>query len=149
ELPSGQVAFDSTKNIYTAPNGVSWQWYLNGDAIDGAVTQTYTANPDVAGTYSVQVTSAEGCSAIIIGVDESDLAGNVHVFPNPMSNETTVLLPAGVFDITLYDMSGRVVLKRLSCMQREVLHRGSLSAGCYQLHIFNEKGSVVKKLVVE
>jgi hypothetical protein len=149
ELPSGQVTFNSTTNIYTAPNGVSWQWYLNGDAIDGEVAQTYAANPADTGTYSVQVTSAEGCSAIIIGVDESDLAGNVLVFPNPMSNETTVLLPAGVFDITLYDMSGRVVLKRLSCMQREVLHRGSLSAGCYQLHIFNEKGSVVKKLVVE
>jgi hypothetical protein len=46
-------------------------------------------------------------------------------------------------------MSGRRVVTRKMCTQMVVIQRGQLSAGCYQLHIQNEKDSVVKLLVVE
>jgi len=43
----------------------SLQWFLNGTAITGATTQNYTAT--AAGTYTVQVTNAAGCSVMSAG----------------------------------------------------------------------------------
>jgi hypothetical protein len=43
-------------------SGLTYQWSLNGTAISGAVSATFTAN--AAGSYSVQTTNSQGCSAL-------------------------------------------------------------------------------------
>ena len=149
EIPAGNISFDSTTNTYSAPDGFGWQWYVNNEAIVGANSQTYVADPLMQGEYSVMVTSAEGCEAFIIGIIENNVARNAQVFPNPMKEETTILLPVGVFDITLYDLWGRKIFTRKSCTQREVIYREGLSAGSYALHISNEGMSEVIRLVLE
>jgi hypothetical protein len=45
--------------VLTAPNGASYQWYLNGSAINGETNMTCTA---AAGMYNVVVTNSFGCS---------------------------------------------------------------------------------------
>ncbi|MBL0133609.1 MAG: gliding motility-associated C-terminal domain-containing protein [Chitinophagaceae bacterium] len=44
-----------------APGMVQYQWLLNGVAISGATLSTYNTN--IAGSYSVNVTNSNGCSA--------------------------------------------------------------------------------------
>ncbi|MBL0343607.1 MAG: hypothetical protein IPP71_23780 [Bacteroidetes bacterium] len=42
--------------------GVTFQWYIDGTILNGAILETLTAN--LAGTYTVLATSANGCTAV-------------------------------------------------------------------------------------
>lgn len=44
----------------SSSTGDTYQWYLNGNPINGATSQTYTAN--AAGTYAVDVTNSNPCN---------------------------------------------------------------------------------------
>lgn len=50
-------------------DAASYQWWLNGSPIDGATSQTYVATG--AGTYSVNVSDAFGCSGTSDGLEVS------------------------------------------------------------------------------
>ncbi len=50
----------------TSSAGNSYQWYLNGVAIPGAIGQTYF--PTASGTYTVEITYASGCVVTSAGV---------------------------------------------------------------------------------
>ena len=76
-------------NILTAnPPGASYQWYMGGNFLSGANSQTYTASSP--GNYTVTVTDSNGCTSaqsavfILTGI-ENGLNGNdfISVFPNP------------------------------------------------------------------
>ena len=58
----------------------SYQWYLNGTAISGSITQTYTAN--AAGSYTVTATNAGGTSA-------ASTPTSVAINPNPVTPTVT------------------------------------------------------------
>ncbi|MFC5269296.1 T9SS type A sorting domain-containing protein [Adhaeribacter terreus] len=63
--------------------GVTYSWLLNGNAITGATTATYTAN--AAGNYRVVATNATGCT---------DTSATTTVTVNPLPAKPTVT-PAG------------------------------------------------------
>ncbi len=77
-----------------ASGASSYQWFLNGGAISGATSQTYTAS--AAGSYSVTVTNSAGCGSA------SSLATSVTVLPAPAapgitaSGPTTFCAPGSV-----------------------------------------------------
>jgi hypothetical protein len=52
-----------TVDTLTSTTATSYQWYLNNVLIPGATDQTYTP-PPLAGTYTVQITDANGCLSI-------------------------------------------------------------------------------------
>ena len=59
---SGATTFCSGSSVVlTASSASTYQWNLNGTAIAGATSATYTAT--AAGSYSVTVTNANGCTA--------------------------------------------------------------------------------------
>ncbi|MCS6992136.1 MAG: PKD domain-containing protein, partial [Chitinophagales bacterium] len=62
----------------------SYQWYLNGNPISGATSQTYTAT--TSGTYSCEVTDNNGC---LIGSNPA----NIVVNPLPALNITVSPVP--------------------------------------------------------
>ena len=57
---------DGGNVVLTASSGTSFQWYMNGNAIIGANSQTFTAY--VAGNYSVIVYNAGGCQSVLSNV---------------------------------------------------------------------------------
>lgn len=69
--PGNAVAFTAT-----AGAGFTYQWRLNGSPISGATSAAYSAN--AAGTYSVVVTNANGCSAtstnVVVNLNTSPVA---------------------------------------------------------------------------
>lgn len=104
-------------NILTANSGMSaYQWYLNGTAIPGATSLTYTATQT--GSYTVEITDANGCKAIsnphiITGNDEIKFnIGNIQLLPNPFYSKA--LLKINVFEngetkISIHNLLGEHV----------------------------------------
>ncbi|MCB9232133.1 MAG: gliding motility-associated C-terminal domain-containing protein [Bacteroidia bacterium] len=60
--PAQPVITGNSLGITTDP-ATSWQWYLNGSPIVGATSQSYI--PTLAGTYTVEVTDANGCVSVL------------------------------------------------------------------------------------
>ena len=57
--PVNTTICPGSSQLLTATGGVSYQWYLNSIAINGAVTDTYSAT--TAGVYSVEIFNVNGC----------------------------------------------------------------------------------------
>ena len=98
------------------------QWLLNDTIIKGATGQKYAAAGS--GKYGVIVTDSNGCTAsfdsvftiVNTGVDKST-NGNlqVNIYPNPFTNSVNIdatLNTNGRVNITIYDMTGRVVVEQ-------------------------------------
>lgn len=145
--PSG--AIEVVGNTYTAPDGSSWQWYLAGLPISGATAQVFVADSTTQGEISVLVTNASGCESVIVNVSEWQMNEGFMIFPNPMREGATVILPEGLFTMDLYDMSGRIIRSEQGCRSRITMERGSLSPGHYTLHIRDISRNVVMRMVVE
>ena len=90
-----------------------YQWYLNGSAIYGATSSFYV--PVVNGTYTVEVTGGEGCSAASEAVEFTvtgvpGLQGtNMHVMHAPGTDVVTVTGATAPFNFRLLDIAGRLV----------------------------------------
>jgi hypothetical protein len=94
------------------------QWLLNGEIIEGATGATYT--PLVSGTYTVQVTVGDGCTAASDGYVYALTAKNpdhttdigLAVFPVPANtyfNVAFVAKAAGNLQLSLVNNAGQVV----------------------------------------
>lgn len=96
----------------------SFQWYVNGAIIPGAITSTYT--PVQSGLYSVFLRDVNGCSATsdlltitILATEKENPFSSYVAFPNPASNLLHVGLPqvnSGNYAIEIIDTYGRIFL---------------------------------------
>jgi len=57
----GTVTFSASANGGTAP--YSYQWYVNGDPVNGATSSTFTFSPSTAGTYTIYVIVTDSSGA--------------------------------------------------------------------------------------
>ncbi len=91
------------------------QWFLNGNAIDGATNATLTASKS--GSYKVRSTaddcisefSAEQVVVITGDISDGTMMEGIAIFPNPASSHLIVLLPMtlGKKIISFYQSDGR------------------------------------------
>ena len=107
-----------TLTASASAQGLSYQWYLNGSAIQGATDSNYLATS--AGTYAVMVTDAGGCSSSL-----SDSSANIliqtadvrcgqngqkvlicHVPPGNPSNPQTLCIAASAVPAHLSEHAG-------------------------------------------
>ena len=149
ELPSIDVTENG--NTLTASSGMSYQWYHNGVAIDNATSQTLMTIGG--GEYYVLITSEANCDVIsesimVVSVDNTTRS-NIVIYPNPMSNQTTLQLPDGMHHITMYDITGRVVRSYSNCMGTMTIERSGLASGRYQLMIQSKESLLKADLIVE
>jgi len=149
-LPLGAFTVDGLTLV--ASDGDAWQWYFNNAPIEGATSNSYTMS--AAGAYSVLVTNLNGCSTMsgitnyIVGVSDATDAG-IQVYPNPMDQSARIQLPAGIFNLEIRDMMGRLVWSQSACQQSITLDRGSLASGNYQLLIAGESMYASQRLMVK
>jgi len=71
------------------------------------------------------------------------------VYPNPFSSSANIMLPEGVYQVNVYDMTGRVVRSYGNCSSRLILERSELSAGQYQLEVTNGNSRMLAKVVIQ
>lgn len=115
-LANAAATITTNGDTLISSSAATYQWMLNGNAINGATDSTYV--PFANGAYSVMVTYANGCSntsdttSVLIGLDDV-LRGSVSIFPNPTRNSLQVgmeILQAGEISIRLFDLKGKLLI---------------------------------------
>lgn len=161
----GQNDLCATGNVYLLAQyiGVSVQWFLNGDTIDGAISNSYLATE--AGDYKcVSVWGDCMDESNIINVfnscrimDETD-SEILHAYPNPTQSELFVevqfiseLTSSAV--ILLYNSLGQQVYSKNFPVNNGELNEqitfDNLKPGIYMLLVRSDEGSKIKQVVIQ
>lgn len=154
-IPTITVSVTSDTILNTPIVGISYQWFLNGIAIPGALTDTWGATTH--GTYTVQVTFANGCvgesDGIIIlpiGLKELQNGISINVYPNPTNDIINVqLLKKGDkirenVSFEIYNTLGAIVLSETNTS----INLNLLENGIYYLTtILDGKRINIKKII--
>ena len=121
--------------MFATTGFTSYQWYLNGVAIPGAITASYltTAN----GLYEVTATDSNGCSETSLPVNITtslaEIRGeNTLIYPNP-AEDFIVVHPADEnSELKFFDPTGRQMCNfKLLPGVASKLDIGTLPAGIY------------------
>lgn len=92
----------------------------------------------------IYVDSSEAC--VTVGVEENTVSAvETLIYPNPTSDMITIktdFVDHEVYSITIYDLNGREIFKRMTSRSIETLNLSSLDAGNYILEV-NANGSTV------
>jgi hypothetical protein len=75
----------------------------------------------------------------------------VSVFPNPVSNQFIITMPANTFNaLRILDVNGRLMVKSSIPTDVTIIKQNVLfAAGVYFVHLIGEKENVVKKVLVK
>lgn len=122
--PKPNVIYMGNNTLKTFLSGFALQWYLNGNPIPGANSQTYVI--DSSGYYKVSVFNgfctsfSDSVYYTFVGENEFQPISNLKVFPNPNRGEFTIAFETADLtdvDISVSDLLGRVVF---SVSKREI-----------------------------
>ena len=146
--PPGIVVNDG-RNLTIEGTFVAYQWYLDGEIIEGATNQNWL--PEAIGSYTVEVFNETGCNSIseIYDVDLSQLNASqrseIFVFyPNPTKAELNIDgLSSKDLSIRIVNTYGQIVYEK---EPTEVVEVQNLNRGMYMLLINNKMvGKFVKE----
>jgi hypothetical protein len=150
--PQPSVSFSVQGDTLTAYNASSYQWYFEGNVINGATSNIYVATQS--GNYSVQVVDSNGCSAtsnmahITTGI-ATLTQGYINVFPNPVRSDNWNL---DVDDswigalVTIFDVSGKKLDQFVVTKNRTELTSGAES-GVYLAQVVSKQRCYSVRLV--
>ncbi len=131
--PSGTNAtifYDNMSILWTTTPGTAYQWYLNGQIMQGETNDSLVPPVDLGGDYSVSVFSPSGCetSSFIT------LQGSISVLPLDyqliyQATENTIQITTNTpytGSVSLQDIHGRII-------QQEVVNATSMNFSSNQL----------------
>jgi hypothetical protein len=142
-------------DVLTSTAANSYQWYLDGAAIEGETNQTHTCTQN--GDYYVEITDENGCTAqsavetvTDVGIAQWKIEnGELKVYPNPTRGEirlTNLDFRLTIDDIAIYDVVGQLLQSKIVNLQSEiVLDVSHLAKGMYYLKVNNKVVKVVKE----
>jgi hypothetical protein len=150
-LPSPPVPVISQNGgmLQTSAIGIL-QWFLNGNPIPGATLQTLVYGDS--GTYSVQITAANGCTSAGVlfvpnpsSLNESGFAG-IKISPNPVKDQIMISgLPAGLTFISIADLQGRLIMETSLSVNQGVFSLNlpsDLAEGMYVIQAKKSTGEI-------
>jgi hypothetical protein len=144
-------------NVFiTFLTGVSYQWYLNGNAISGAINNLYTANQS--GTYKLCVTDSNGCfncsDSLVFnstGISSNNLSEFVNVYPNPNDGTFQIKLNSFIADdvVQIINTLGQIVYEEKISNTNQLTIQSELEQGVYYLRLKNNYSGQTLKVVVQ
>lgn len=153
--PPATPTITQNGSILTSISATGNQWYLDGVAIQGAVSQNYTFT--TTGDYTVVVTTG-GCisaaSAITnimsVSVANNSIDNQITVYPNPSTNgvfniNTTSTLKQS--SIKVYSVYGQLVFE--SAQVGSAIDLSNQPAGVYFIQLKSEETSISKRVVIQ
>ena len=115
-IPSPSVTITQSGNTFSATGSfLSYQWYVNGNPIPGAINQTYTTT--LSGNYYVVVTDGSFCLGksntigIGLGIEEVLNDKGIFIAPNPVNDVLFITGKMGIGSVSVFDALGRKVLE--------------------------------------
>lgn len=158
--PTPSITFEYPFLSAGVLDGTSYQWYLNGEVIEGATTATLV--PDTNGFYSVEVGDANACITLSDPFDFSTLGVisvdgfEASIYPNPSSgviNFSFSLTLNGDYDLIIYNILGVEIINIQKLNGNTfILPKGTLEKGVFLASVrSNETGEIVftEKIVVQ
>ncbi len=158
-MPIKPVIVWSGSQLSTTAGLVSYQWLLNGTAINGATTNTHT--PVATGNFTVTVKNAAGCSntsdpfqLVVTATTPIPSSSNttISLYPNPASNETWIELtqiPTTNTQIKLINSLGMVVQSFYTKQKLNKIPLQGLSKGFYYIEVNDGKGKHTLRLLIK
>lgn len=148
-------------NDLQSSTGPAYQWFLNGTAIPGATSQTYS--PTQSGNYTVSITDGNGCEAsslpypyVFVNVSQAEAGDWLRVFPNPNHGKFFVEIEFAEitdWELRVVDVVGQIVFmdsrEQYSGLYKEAIDLSGFASGVYLLQLRSEKGNLVQRVVVQ
>ncbi len=152
-FPLPPVSISVNGDTLTAYNAITYQWYLNGQIIQGAFSNIYVANQT--GDYTVAVTDTNGCLAtstkvtIITGINNLLNDEEIRVYPNPLSTgnwQITVGNKLIGSTIEIFNAAGQIV-NSAPITHRQSQLKVEVAKGIYLLKVNSGGKNITIELV--
>jgi len=138
------VISESNGILTSSISGMSYQWYLNGNAISAANGITHVVS--TAGDYTVEVIFSSGCPTVSApftyngsSVNISENNKNFNVYPNPTNGLVTL---SEFCTVEIYSIEG----KRINLFTNiNSIDLGNYNSGVYLLKIENSFIKIIKE----
>jgi len=132
-----------------------------GNSSDGLLIGTYTAGnaPSEIITEATELFitfhsdsqgQADGWEltyeAVVLGVNDESVSGNINIFPNPTDNNITIIGLNETSDVNIVDMCGRVLYSNDEFVNGTI-DISSFAAGIYFVKIENNATKITEKLI--
>lgn len=141
--PAPVPVITNTGGVLSVASGfATYQWYLNGSAITGATTNSYTSTGN--GSYLVTVTNANGCSGsatLSLAVGSVNATAAINLYPNPANGVIYIANAPNVNHVSLSNMDGREVKAADNVNQLDL---GQLPDNVYMIKIYGKDGQLLK-----
>jgi hypothetical protein len=146
-------------NTLSSDAGISYQWFFNGDTIQGETSQFHVATQS--GFYTVAVSDINGCWATsdpygLTGIEDVGLFKETKLYPNPTNGQFTLemdLRKSTSLSVELYDFTGQLIYsEEVAATSGEFLRNidsRSYAKGIYYLQIVSDEGVVNRKVVLQ
>ncbi len=151
------IVLDDLDDLKTTAAG-DIQWYLDGNAITGATTDTHI--PTETGNYTVVVTNTFGCSkesdelyVDMTGVE--DAISGISLYPNPAQDKVKLNIAvdfSGKVNVEIINVMGEAVISSSFEVNGSQLHEtidlDNLSSGSYLVRIQIGSEVITDKIIV-
>jgi len=144
-------------SLLTASESPNYQWWRDGQIIEGATGQSYHVDDD--GVYAVSVTNDSGCTVTsspiqvrVSGVDwGSGVSRSVRISPHPVKTSANLEFgfDLGSGTVEIYDMNGRLVRsEKFGGGGVYRFHRGDLGPGLYLVQVSDGRKGIRVEVTV-
>lgn len=149
EPPRAEITWNGAA-LTTTDSFDSYQWYLNGEVIDGATAREHT--PAESGDYQVVVSRRSSPFEFIPTSRAEGRSSDFRLYPNPASGKVYLQLADGPEgSVRVVDIQGRQVLQQsIAPGKQDVeLNIQGLTTGVYYLQLERGNRRLVETLRVE
>lgn len=147
---SGNNFFAGASNgaFISSNNGNSWSTMNTGFSTGTNVNSLYTNTTNIfAGTAYAGVWINSLAS---VGIDEKNEIGNINIYPNPFTSQTTVSFSEyqNNSSIKIFDLQGKVIKSMMFSGKEFELEKDAMQAGMYLMQITDDKQNFTSEKIL-
>jgi hypothetical protein len=153
-VPEPTISYNGTTESLETGVFDTYQWYFEGNLIEGATEQTY--QPSVNGIYTVVVTN-NNCENSSIEFDLTtlsvkDFKVNIGLYPNPASSEITLSyngVDTNQVKLYIYDITGKLISTSPINQTVQTIDVNNLMDGVYLFRFIGSRVNQTQKVIIK